>query len=110
AALVAATALASPLAVVADEAQRDAIAADIAVVRELPPLDEIDDALISKEELKERLPEMIAEDYSPEEAEADGRGLIAIGLLPEGTDYLQISLDLLGDQVAGFWDQKTDEM
>lgn len=110
AALAVAATLAAPLAVVADEAQRDAIAVRIADVRELLPLDEIDDAQITQQELKDRLPGMIEEDYSREEAEADGRGLIALGLLPEGTDYWQLSLDLLGNQVAGFWDQKTDEM
>lgn len=110
AALAVAATLASPLAVAADEAQRDATAARTAEVRELPPLAEIDDALISQQDLKDRLPGMIAEDYSREEAAADGRALIALGLLPEGTDYWQLSLDLLGDQVAGFWDQKTDEM
>lgn len=103
-------ALAMPLAAVADEAQRDAIAARAAEARELPPLPEIDDALITQQDLRDRLPRMIEEDYSREEAEADGRGLIALGLLPEGTDYWDLSLALLGDQVAGFWDQKTDEM
>lgn len=110
AALAVAATLAAPLAVLADEAQRDAIAARTAETRELPPLEEIDDALITQQELKDRLPGMIEEDYSREEAEADGRGLIALGLLPEGTDYWDLSLALLGDQVAGFYDQKTDEM
>ncbi len=110
AALAVAATLATPLAVVADEAQRDAIAVRIADVRELLPLDEIDDAQITQQELQNLLPGMIEEDYSREEAEADGRGLIALGLLPEGTDYWELSLDLLGNQVAGFWDQKTDEM
>jgi hypothetical protein len=102
--------LAAPGAVVADEAQRDAIAQRTAELRELPPLAEIDDEIISRDELNRRLPGLIAEDYSREEAAADSRGLIALGLLPEGADLWDLSLSLLGDQVAGYWDQKTDQM
>lgn len=110
AALGAALLLAMPLAGAADEAQLDAIAGETAELRELPPLAEIDDVFITSDELKARLPELIAEDYPPEEAAADDRAYAALGLLPEGTDLLARYLDLLGEQVAGYFDPITDEM
>jgi hypothetical protein len=110
AALGAALLLATPLAGAADEAQLDAIAGETAALRELPPLAEIDDIFISADELRARLPGLIAEDYPPEDAAADGRAYAALGLLPEGTDLLALYLDLLGEQVAGYFDPLTDEM
>ncbi|MBA3415923.1 MAG: hypothetical protein H0U10_11935 [Chloroflexia bacterium] len=102
--------LAAPLAGAADEAQLDAIARETAELRELPALAEIDVVFIGPDELRARLPDLIAEDYPPEEAAADGRAYVALGLLPEGTDLLALYLDLLGEQVAGYYDPLTDEM
>ncbi|MGI9253213.1 MAG: hypothetical protein ACR2J8_05670 [Thermomicrobiales bacterium] len=101
---------ATPLGALADEAQRDQIAEETAAIRELPALPEIDDQLITSDELKAMLPDLLTKDYSPEQALADQRGLIAIGLLPPGTDLMAMQETLLGEQVAGFWDPDTDEM
>ncbi|MFM8593138.1 MAG: hypothetical protein ACKOCK_01945 [Chloroflexota bacterium] len=101
-----------PQSVLADEleAKRDRIAAETAVLRMLPPLDEIDDALISTDELRERMPALIARDYPEAEALADQRILVALGLIPADYQLLQAYLDLLVSQVAGFYDPVTDEM
>lgn len=102
--------LATPLVAAADEAQLDAIAKETAELRELPPVPEIDDVFITADELRQRLPDLINEDYPPEEAAAEGRAYAALGLLPEGTDLLDLYLNLLGEQVAGFFDPTTNEM
>ena len=101
-----------PHGVLADEleAQRDRIAAEIAALRMLPPLDEIDDALITTDELRERMPALIARDYPEAEALADQRILVALGLIPADYQLMQAYLDLLVSQVAGFYDPATDEM
>ena len=110
AALGAALLLAAPAAGRANEAQLETIARQTAELRGLPALGEIDDVFITADELKARLPELLAEDYPPEDAAADARAYAALGLLPEGTDLLALYLELLGEQVAGFYDPITNEM
>jgi hypothetical protein len=108
--LGAALLLATPIVTAAQADQLDVIAGETAELRGLPPLAEIDDVFITTDELKARLPGLIAEDYPPEEAAADNRAYAALGLLPEGTDLLALYLELLGEQVAGYFDPLTDEM
>lgn len=86
------------------------IARETAALRGLDPLDDIDDVVLTRAELQQRLPAILAQDLDPAELAAATRALVAIGLLPEGSDLQQLTLDLLGDQVAGFYDPLTDEM
>ncbi|MCA9880956.1 MAG: hypothetical protein KC442_24325 [Thermomicrobiales bacterium] len=86
------------------------IARETAALRGLDPLDNIDDLVLTRPELQQRLPDILTRDLDPAELEAATRALIAIGLLPEGSDLQQLTLELLGDQVAGFYDPLTDEM
>ena len=101
----------------AASAQGDALAADFdriaqetAEVRGLPVETEITEAFLSPDELRERLASDFATDYPEEEIVADERALEAFGLAPEGIDLGTLVLDLLGEQVAGFYDPRTDEM
>jgi hypothetical protein len=86
------------------------IAAETAAIRELEALADIDDIALTRDELVQRLPGMISEELDPAELESATRALIAIGLLPDGSDLLDLTLSLLGEQVAGFYDPITDEM
>ncbi|MBW3634268.1 MAG: hypothetical protein KY456_14700, partial [Chloroflexi bacterium] len=79
-------------------------------LRGLPPLAEIDDVLVSQDELLAMMPELIAEEIDSEEAAAQSRSLAALGLLPEGVDLLDLTVRLMGEQAAGFYDPITDEM
>ena len=92
------------------EADLDRIAQETAELRELPPLAEIDDVLISQDELLARMPELIAEEITPEEAAAQSRSLAALGLIPAGTDLLDLTVRLMSEQVAGYYDPLSDEM
>jgi hypothetical protein len=92
------------------EANLDRIAQETAELRELPPLAEIDDVLISQDELLAMMPELIAEEITPEEAAAQSRSLAALGLIPAGTDLLDLTVRLMSEQVAGFYDPLSDEM
>ncbi len=92
------------------EAELERIARETAVIRELPPLDEVDDVMLSREELLAMMPELIAEESDPEEVAAESRALAALGLIPEGTDLLDLTVRLMGEQAAGFYDPLTDEM
>ncbi len=92
------------------EANLDRIARETAELRELPPLAEIDDILVSQDELLAMMPELIAEEIAPEDAAAQSRSLAALGLIPAGTDLLDLTVRLMGEQAAGFYDPLSDEM
>ena len=92
------------------EANLDRVARETAELRELPPLAEIDDVLVSQDELLAMMPELIAEEIDPEDAVAQSRSLAALGLIPAGTDLLDLTVRLMSEQVAGFYDPLSDEM
>jgi hypothetical protein len=92
------------------EANLDRIARETAELRELPPLAAIDDVLVSQDELLAMMPELIAEEIDPEYAIAQSRSLAALGLIPAGTDLYDLTVRLMGEQAAGFYDPLSDEM
>src|SRR4051812_17028428 len=110
------TTLVAPLSFVAAaeddrlEPEFDRIATETATLRELPPLAEIDDVVITRAELEAMLPSLIAEDLDPEEVKAEAQALATLGLIPEGLDLLDLDEKLLGEQAAGFYDPIKDEM
>jgi hypothetical protein len=101
---------ATPIPNPALEQQLADVAAETAEIRELDALADIDDVVLTRDELVQRLPGMISEELDPAELAGATRALIALGLLPEGSDLLDLTLRLLGEQVAGFYDPLTDEM
>jgi hypothetical protein len=92
------------------EANLDRIARETAELRELPPLAEIDDVLVSQDELLAMMPELIAEEMTPTDAVAQSRSLAAIGLIPAGTDLFDLNVRLMSEQAAGFYDPLSDKM
>jgi hypothetical protein len=92
------------------EANLDRISRETAELRELPPLAEIDDVLVSQDELLAMMPSLITEEITPAEAAAQSRSLAALGLIPAGTDLFDLTLRLMSEQVAGFYDPLNDEM
>ncbi len=60
--------------------------------------------VLSRAEIGERLKVRLAEEYTPAEIDAEARVLRRLGLLPIGVDYGRLMLDLLMEQVAGFYD------
>lgn len=91
-------------------AQLDQVAAETSELRALPIQTEIQDAFLSREGLLQRLVEDFATDYPAEDVEADTRILEILGLIPAGTDLKQLYLDLLTEQVGGFYDPQSDEL
>jgi hypothetical protein len=108
------TALLFPFPILAQnaalEAELDRIARETASIRGLPPLDEIDEVLITRDELLAMLPDLIAEEVDPAEVASQARGLAALGMIPEGTDLLDLGVRLLGEQAYGYYDPVADEM
>jgi hypothetical protein len=92
------------------EANLDRIAGETAELRQLPPLAEIDDVLVSQDELLAMMPALIAEEIDPDDAVAQSRSLAALGLIPAGTNLLDLTVRLMSEQAAGFYDPLSDEM
>lgn len=92
------------------EVKLDGIAHETAALRELPPLESINDVVLTRDEIVAMMPDMVAEELDPVETAALSRALAAIGLIPAGTDLYDLTVRLLGEQVAGFYEPRTDEM
>lgn len=60
-------------------------------------------------DLAERAGRFVAE-YPPEEAEVDARLLVALGAIPDGTDLRELLATALSEQIAGFYDPRSDEL
>ena len=56
--------------------------------------------------LRVYLKEVLDTEYPPERADADGRLLIALDLLPAGTSLRELRARLLEENVAGFYDER----
>lgn len=66
--------------------------------------------IITREELAIELRELFDEEYPPEERERDNVALRALGLLAPDQDVAELQLQLLGDQVLGFYDDVDKRM
>ena len=80
----------------------------VSAIRDLQPTHEIAPQFISREELAGRLMKNLEEER--EELAKDQDLLIVLGLIPQDTDLYQLYLDLLTEQVAGFYDPETEEL
>ena len=69
--------------------------------RSVVPLD-----FITPADLRRYLKEVVDEEYPPARADADGRLLIALDLLPPGTALRDVRMRLLEENVAGFYDER----
>lgn len=91
-------------------AELERIARETAELRELPPLADVDDVVLSGDELLAMMPALLAEEIDPAEAEEQSRALAALGLIPEEIDLFDLAVRMLGEQAMGFYDPLTDEM
>ena len=73
-------------------------------IRGLPAADIGPPEIITRAELADELEQLFEEDYPPEDQERDNVALRALGLLEPGQDVAELQLQLLGDQVLGFYD------
>jgi hypothetical protein len=90
--------------------QMDEIQMQVILERGLKPTENIDRTLYSQEQLREKIIQDFNEDYPPEEVQHDAITLAAFGLLDPEFDLYHFYIDLLSEQIAGFFDQDTKEM
>ena len=60
--------------------------------------------VLSRDEIRKKLEERLAKEFPKAEIAAEGMVLKRLGLIPADADYLKLVLDLLTDQVVGFYD------
>ncbi|HEX3759295.1 MAG TPA: hypothetical protein VHW23_11335 [Kofleriaceae bacterium] len=88
----------------------DAVAREVARVRGLPLKHPIPNEVVDRDELHARLLKMAAEDKTAEDSAAEGFALERWGMIPPGTDYKALLVDVLTEQVAGYYDPETKKL
>ncbi|MBI5482829.1 MAG: hypothetical protein HY906_28495 [Deltaproteobacteria bacterium] len=101
------TATAAPEA--APDAERlkrlaDEITAQVVRLRGLPLKRPMPRGVLSRAEIRKKLEERLAKEFPKAAIAAEGMVLKRLGLIPAEADYLKLVLDLLTDQVVGFYD------
>lgn len=90
--------------------QADAIASQITQIRGLPLKAPMNKGVRTRQELRQTLLTRIAQEYSDEDIAHEELVLKRLHLLPQELDYKQTLIDLLTEQIAGFYDQQTKEL
>jgi hypothetical protein len=90
--------------------QMDQIERQVIGLRNLQPTGFVSRALLTRDQLRQKIETEFLEDYSPEEAQDDTIVLSALGLLESGFDMFTFYQDLLSEQIAGQYDHKKKEM
>jgi hypothetical protein len=91
-------------------ARTDAIAKEVSRIRGLPLKRPIPNEVVDREELRKRLVAMAAEEKTRKQTAAEGLALARWGLIPLATDYEKLLIDLLTDQIAGYYDTDTKKL
>ena len=91
-------------------AQASAIEGKVAQLRGLPLRAPLKKGVRDRDQLRATLLQKIAEEYSDEQLADEGKVYKQLDLLDEKDDYKAIIVDLLTDQIAGFYDQDIDTL
>jgi hypothetical protein len=100
-----------PAVVLADLLGRtDAVAKEVAKIRGLPLKRPIPNEVIDKAELHDRLVKMAADGKTAADTAAEGLALARWGLIPLDADYEKLVIDVLNEQIAGYYDPETKKL
>ena len=88
----------------------DAVAKQVAKQRGLPLKKKVEQEIVDRDELRARLLALAADPKTQIETRAEGLALARWGMIPLATDYLHLMVDLLTDQVAGYYDPDTKKL
>ncbi|MEO6952527.1 MAG: hypothetical protein ABI321_11985 [Polyangia bacterium] len=84
----------------------DEILRQVVAVRGLSSRSKVQRGVLSRAQIGEKLRARVDEEYTVAEVSAETRVLGRLGLVPVGLDYKRLLIDLLMEQVAGFYDPK----
>jgi hypothetical protein len=91
-------------------ARTDAVAREVSKLRGLPLKRAIPNEVIDKDELRKRLLVIANEDKTKRETLAEGFALARWGMIPLRMDYQAMIIDVLSDQIAGYYDPETKKL
>ena len=91
-------------------ARTDSVAKEVSKIRGLPLRRKIPNEVVDRDELRKRLIAMAGEDKTKLETAAEGIGLARWGMIPRATNYEAMLLDLLTEQIAGYYDPDTKKL
>jgi hypothetical protein len=91
-------------------AETDDLTQTVAALRGLKLKKTFGRGILDKEQVKARVLQKLAEEYTDEEVAAEGRAYQALGLLPADLDYRGLIVDLFSEQIAGFYDPDAKEL
>ncbi|HSH21279.1 MAG TPA: hypothetical protein VK992_01515, partial [Candidatus Caenarcaniphilales bacterium] len=80
------------------------VVAQVPAIRELEPKRDVPYEMITREQFRTQLEQLLAEEVDPEQLAAEERLLKRLGLLPDDTDLAELLLELYGAQVAAFYE------
>ncbi len=84
---------------------------EVVELRGLELLTDLDEQIIDREELASRVETIVGEEYDPEQARIDALTYWLLRLIPDRSlDLYQLQIDLLSEQVAGYYDPETGEL
>ncbi|QDG49978.1 hypothetical protein FIV42_04250 [Persicimonas caeni] len=86
------------------------ISGEVARIRGLSLKHEIKKGIRNRDQLRKVLIERLAEEVTDEDVENEAKVFKKLGLMPEDLDYKQTLLDVLTEQIAGFYDQNAKEL
>lgn len=86
------------------------IADQVAEIRGLMLKREIDKGVRNRDELRKLLITKLAEQVTDAEITHEAMVFKKLGLMPQDLDYKEMLLDVLTEQIAGFYDQETKEL
>ena len=88
----------------------DVVAQRVEELRELDFEQPVDPEFLNDRQLRERVRELLEEDYSREDADRDGRALKALGAIPPDADLYALAEELLTGQVVGLYDPSRETL
>lgn len=94
----------------ANKTVREDIERQVAAIRGLEFKKPVDYQVLNRKEIKQTMAGKLAEVYSEKEFKDMGEAMAAVGLLPAGYPLREKYINLLGEQVAAFYDQHTHKL
>ena len=91
-------------------ARTDAVAREVSALRGLPLKRRIPNEVVDKDQLRKRLVTMANEDKTKRETAAEGFALACWGMVPLRTDYGAMLIEVLTEQIAGYYDTETKKL
>jgi len=83
---------------------------DVIALRGLPAKQRLEPTLLDEAQLRVRIQAQFRAENPPAEIAASQATLVAMGLLPAGTSLADLYVNLLGSQVAGYYDPATKQI